>query len=191
MDFPERVSTEVDKLAVTAHAAGSAANLFGAGHAEAHMRRNGDDLDLAASFADAAIDPTLTRGAQLPPLAGAADLTITGGVNLVRFGNGSLRGHSGTIRTLDLSSDPETGLSLSGPFSVSDDGLLDADMKVTIRNPKVLADQLAQAFPANADQIRSSFSGLAVLGNNPSLPLKIKSGKATLGFIPLGVIPPL
>ena len=191
MDFPERVSTEVNKLAVTAHAAGSAASLFGAGHAEAHMRRNGDDLDLAASFADAAIDPMLTRGAQLPPLAGTADLTIAGGVNLVRSGDGSLRSHSGIIRTLELSSDPQTGLSVSGPFSVSNDGLLDADLKVTIHNPRALAEHLARAFPAKADQIRSSFGGLAALGNNPSLPLNIKSGKATLGFIPLGVIPPL
>src|SRR5262249_40349342 len=130
-------------------------------------------------------------GAQLPPLAGVADLTVAGGVNLVRSGNNSLRGHSGTIRTLDLSSDPQTGLSLSGPFSVSNEGLLDAELKVTIRNPKALAEQLAQAFPSNANQIRSSFDGLAVLGNNPTLPLKVKAGKATLGFIRLGVIPPL
>jgi hypothetical protein len=190
-DFPERVSTEIDKLAVRAAAGGSAANLFGATHAEVHMRRNAGDLDLAASITDAAIDPTLTQGVRLPPFASAADLTIAGGVNLVLSGENSLRGHSGTIRTFDLSADPQTGLSLSGPFSVGNDGLLDADLKVTIRNPKALAEHFAQAFPSNADQIRSSFGGLAILGSNPSLPLKVKGGKATLGFIPLGTIPPL
>ena len=33
--------------------------------------------------------------------------------------------------------------------------------------------------------------GLVALGDNPSLPLKIKQGGARLGFIPLGDIPPL
>ena len=35
---------------------------------------------------------------------------------------------------------------------------------------------LAKAFPASADQIRQSFAGLAMLGDNPTLPLKISKG---------------
>ena len=42
-----------------------------------------------------------------------------------------------------------------------------------------------------ADQIRTSFAGLAVMGDNPTLPLKISKGRAMLGFIPLGNVPPL
>ena len=30
-----------------------------------------------------------------------------------------------------------------------------------------------------------------MLGDNPTLPLKISKGRATLGFIPLGKLPPL
>ena len=40
--------------------------------AEAHMRKSGDDLDLAASFTDADIDPKLLNGGELPPLQGAS-----------------------------------------------------------------------------------------------------------------------
>ena len=54
-----------------------------------------------------------------------------------------------------------------------------------------LAEQLATAFPANADRIRMSFMGLAALGDNPSMPLKVRGGKARLGFVPLPDIPPL
>jgi hypothetical protein len=191
-DFPERLSVEADGLAAGARVGDAAAtSLLNVGHAEGHMRRNGADLDLAASFAGARLDPTLTNGATLPPLAGEADLTLDNGIDLVRFGGGSLRGRSGTIRKLTLSTGEATGLSIMGSFSVSDDGLLDADFTVGIRNPKALAIQLAEAFPAQADQIRTSFAGLAALGDNPSLPLKIARGKAKLGFIPLGDIPPL
>ena len=66
------------------------------------MRKADADLDLAGNFTDADIDPKLLNGGDLPPLKGAADLTIKDGVNLVRSGGRSLRGHSGTIRTLTL-----------------------------------------------------------------------------------------
>jgi hypothetical protein len=188
-DFPEQLSAEVVKLSAAAEAIGPGA-LATIGQAEAHMRRSGDDLDLAASFDAADIDPKLLGGADLPPFEGAADLTIKDGVNLARFG-GSLRGHSGTIRTLSISSGGTAGLSIAGPFSVDADGLVDAELKVSIRDPKALSALLAKAFPANAAQIEASLSGLAALGDNPSLPLRISKGRAKLGFIPLGEIPPL
>jgi hypothetical protein len=190
-DFPERVSAETDGLAVEAEGGGAKASLLSLGHGEAHMRKNGADLDLAANFSDAALDARITQGAKLPPLAAQADLTIKDGVDWVRFGGGSLRGRSGTVRTLALSTGENTGLALSGSFAVGEDGLLDADLTVTVRSPKQLAEQLAAAFPANADQIRTSFMGLAAMGDNPSMPLKVTRGKARLGFVPLPDIPPL
>lgn len=190
-DFPERVSAETDRLAVETEGGGTKAGLLSLGHGEVHMRTNGADLDLAASFADAAFDPRVTQGAKLPPLAAEADLTVRDGVDWARSGAGSLRGRSGTVRTLALSTGENTGLALSGSFAVGEDGLLDADLTVTVRSPKELAAQLAEAFPANADQIRTSFMGLAAMGDNPSMPLKVTRGKARLGFIPLPDIPPL
>jgi hypothetical protein len=68
---------------------------------------------------------------------------------------------------------------------------VDADLTVTIRDPKALSAILTKAFPAMADQIRTSFAGLAVMGDNPTLPLRISKGRAMLGFIPLGSVPPL
>ena len=155
MDFPELVSVEVKSLTADANLdASPATRLVSAGAAEAHMRKSGDDLDLAASFTDADIDPKLLNGGDLPPLQGEADLTIKDGVNLVRFGDGSLRGHSGTIRTLAVSSSEKAGLSLAGPFSVAADGLVDADLTVTIRDPKALVGDAGPGVPRSgrADQ---------------------------------------
>jgi hypothetical protein len=191
MDFPDRVSIEAKGLTAAANPDAAAATLFSIGSAKAEMLKADADLDLAGNFVDADIDPKLLNGGELPPLKGEADLTIKDGVNLVRSGGRSLRGHSGTIRTLSISSGDVAGLSLTGPFSVAADGLVDADLTVTIRDPKALSALLAKAFPAAAGQIRSSFAGLAALGDNPALPLKVSHGRATLGFIPLGKLPPL
>lgn len=189
MDSPERVSVEADGLAVSGGT--GAASLLNVGHAEGHMRKNGTDLDLAASFAEARLAPVLTKGITLPLLGGEADLTIKDGADIRQLDKESLRGRSGTIRTLMLSTGEGTGLSVSGPFVFSTVGVLDADFTVTVRNPKALAAQLIEIFPDKASQINASFMGLATLGDNPTLPLKVSGGKAKLGFIPLGDIPPL
>jgi hypothetical protein len=188
-DFPEQADAVVETLAAGKRSQGSTASLLTLGHGEAHMRQDGADLDLAASFDGAAIDPQLTKGAVLPPLRGEANLTINNGVAWARAGAKDLRGRSGTIRTLQLFTGDTTGMAVTGTFAVGADGLLEADLKVTVNNPKALGEQLAAASPQNADRLRTAMSGLAMMGDNPSLPLKVSRGKAKLGFIPLPDIP--
>ena len=185
---PERISLEGTTLKASM-ASGEPLATIGA--FEAHMRPNGQDLDLAGSVAGLSIDQSLLDGRKLPSLSSQSDLTVKNGVKLVGAGVQDLRGQSGTIRTLMVSTGPETGLLVSGPFSIAKDGLLDADLTVTVRDPKGLSTVLAEAFPESRERIVSSFSGLAALGGAPTLPLKVVKGKASLGFIPLGEIPPL
>ena len=160
--------------------------------AEAHMRKSGDDLDLAASFTDADIDPKLLNGGDLPPIQGEADLTIKDGVNLVRFGDRSLRGHSGMIRTLARL------LGRNGrPFARR--AVFGRRRRPGRRRPHgddprpegACRRCWPRRFPSAAAQIRTSFAGLAAMGDNPTLPLKVSKGRAMLGFIPLGNLPPL
>ena len=186
--LPERVSLEGTALKAET---GSGAPLATVAAFQAHMRPNGADLDLAGGFDGLTLDRALVDGRRLPILSGQSDLTITDGVALVESRPESLRGQSGTIRMLALSAGPNTGIVVSGPFSIGQDGLLDAELKVTIRDPDGLSSVLADAFPENRDQIANGFSGLAMLGKEPTLPLKITKGRASLGFIPLGDIPPL
>jgi hypothetical protein len=189
-DFPKTLDAAIDKL-TAAGGQGGAGGLLKADHGEAHIRQEGADLVLTAGVAGAAFDPALTNGAVLPPLAADVDLTIKEGVAWARAGAKSLRGQSGRIRTLALSTGETTGLDVAGAFSVGADGLVDADLTVTVRDPKALGEQLAKAFPKNADQFRAAMAGLAAMGNNASLPLKISRGEARLGFLPVGKIPPL
>ena len=185
---PERLSVET--RALTAKLSGGAP-LASVASFEAHMRPNGGDLDLAARFEGLRLDRAAAEGRELPVLSGHADISVIGGVGLAESGAESLRGQSGTIRMLALSTGPDTGLTLSGPFSIGLDGLLDADLTLTVRDPQGLSATLAEAFPEARQRIAMSFSGLSALGPEPSLPLKVARGRATLGFIPLGDLPPL
>ena len=161
------------------------------GDLQAHMRPNGADLDLATSFEGLVIDPSRVSGRTLPPLSGQTDVTIENGVGLVGSGIETIRGQSGTIHEASLFSGPNTGLTISGPFSISEDGLIDAELKITIRDPNGLSVVFAAAFPENSDQIIAGVSALSFMGNAPSLPLTIKKGKANISFVKLGKIPPL
>jgi hypothetical protein len=190
--MPERISVEVEGLSgATDPDEGDPVSLFSAEAGEAHLRPNGADLDAAVSFTQVEIDPAAVAGKTLPVLDGAGDVTLKDGVRLVVSKTQSLRGQSGTIRNLNLSSGSDTGVALSGTFAVGTDGLLDANLTITVRDPQGVSEALAAAFPAAQKQITTGFAALSMLGNTPSLPLRISKGKAVLGFISLGRIPPL
>jgi hypothetical protein len=190
--LPQLVSVEAEGLSgQTDPEDGEPVMLFSATRIEGHLRPNGADLDWAGSFTGLQIDPATVGGRTLPVMSGSGDATLKNGVQLLETRATSLRGQSGMIRNLDLSSAANTGVLLSGTFSVGTDGLLDADLKITVRDPKGVSAALAAAFPEARDQITTGFSGLSMLGDTPTMPLKISKGRAVLGFIPLGKIPPL
>ena len=186
--LPERVSVEGAGLRVST---AGGAQLVSADTFEGHMRPNGADLDLAGRFAGLTLDPAAVKGRTVPPLAGEADISVTDGVALLGKDTRDLRGRAGTIRSLSLTLGPSGSLRLSGPFSISDDGLVDAKLMVSVQEPKALADSLAQIFPEEAGKINQGLVGLTFLGAQPTLPLTINKGAVALGFIPLGKIPPV
>jgi hypothetical protein len=189
--LPERVSVAADGLSgMTDPEDGDPVSLFSAGKAEMHLRPNGADVDWATNFTELEIDPAIVGGRTLPVLAGNGDATIKDGVALIRSGATGLRGRSAEIRNLDLSSG-DGGVSVNGPVSVGADGLIDASLTIKLRNPPAVSALLVGAFPEAKSRIESAMAGLALLGREPSLPLKIVRGKATLGFIPLGDVPPV
>jgi hypothetical protein len=156
------------------------------------MRPNGADLDLAARFAGLAFDPALVDGRNVPPLSGEADISLADGVKLLgEAAAHDLRGRSGVVRSLSLTLGPEGSLQVSGPFSISADGLIDATLRVSLVEPNSLAASLSQVFPEEANKIDQALVGLTFLGNQPSMPLRISKGMVSLGFIPLGKIPPV
>lgn len=185
--LPDRVSVEARAL----KAAGPDGQLFAAADMQGHMRPNEGDLDLAASMRGLTLAPTLMQGRTLPALNGSADATLSDGVAWALGGGKSMRGRAGIVRELKLGTGASASLTLSGPFSVNEDGLLSADWTLALTGAPEMAEVLATVFPERADAIRSAFSGLALLGDKPSIPLRIDEGEIKLAFVTLGEVPPL
>lgn len=186
--LPERVSLEGTALNVRT-AAGT--QLVAADSFEGHMRPNGVDVDLAGQFGGLTVAPTLAGGRSVPALSGDVDLTLKDGLKHMADGMRTLRGQSGLFRSLKLTLGATGSLSVTGPFAIDEAGLIDADLRVALTDPKALSKGMSQVFPEARRQIDQGFAGLAFLGGKPSLPLKISKGSASLGFIPLGTIPPI
>lgn len=188
---PERLSLEATNIAASHDGAlNGAAALGTAESGEFHMRRREGDLDLAWRFAGAR--PASGEGdatAALPPLDGFADIAVTQGA--VRDWREGLRGASGEIRQLEFSTADGASLAISGPASVRPDGLLDAQLQLTLRGGAELGRVLAAIFPEAADEIAMGFSALASLGEATTLPLNISAGRMRLGFFSIGDLPPL
>ncbi|TGT88585.1 MULTISPECIES: DUF2125 domain-containing protein [unclassified Mesorhizobium] len=190
--LPRRIALQAEGLSGQTDPADDTdpVELFSAGKASGQLQPNGADLDYVGSFGDLEIDPDAIGGRVLPALDASGDVTLKNGVALVGTQVKSLRGQRIEIRNLDLSSG--TGrVTVSGPLSVDAEGLVDADLMIRIKDPKAVASILAGAVPEQKNAIEQGFGALALLGSEPSMPLKVVKGKASLGFIPLGKIKPV
>ncbi|RUX08746.1 DUF2125 domain-containing protein [Mesorhizobium sp. M8A.F.Ca.ET.059.01.1.1] len=190
--LPRRIALQAEGLSGQTDPADDTdpVELFSAGKASGQLQPNGADIDYVGSFGDLEIDPDAIGGRVLPALDASGDVTLKNGVALVGTQVKSLRGQRIEIRNLDLSSG--TGrVTVSGPLSVDAEGLVDADLMIRIKDPKAVASILAGAVPEQKNAIEQGFGALALLGSEPSMPLKVVKGKASLGFIPLGKIKPV
>ena len=164
--------------------------LFSAGKAAGELSPNGQDIDYVGSFTDLEIDPVAIGGRVLPPLDGHGDATLKNGLLLLKTELTGLRGQALDIRKLDVSSG-KARITVSGPVSVDENGLIDAELTIKIKEPKAVAAILGAAIPEQKSQIEQGFAALSLLGNEPSMPLKVVKSRASLGFIPLGKIKPI
>ncbi len=86
-------------------------------------------------------------------------------------------------------------VSLTGPFSVNEDGLINADLKLTLVNAQSLAQAGQAVFPAQGGNIATVLFALSAMpkdeNGNPTMEIAIRKGKASAGFIPLGRLPAL
>jgi len=164
--------------------------LFSAGKAAGQLRPIGADINYTGSFGDLEINADAIGGRVLPAMDGSGELTLKNGVALIATPPKSLRGQSVDIASLVVSSGTAR-ITVSGPVSIDADGLIDASLTIKLKDPKAVAAILGGAIPEHKSEIEQGFAGIAMLGSEPSLPLKIVKSKASLGFIPLGKIKPL
>ena len=189
--LPERISSEARNVVLTLDDE-SRQPIARAESLQAHTRQNGSDLDIAVIAQALTIDPEFTNGSAMPALAGELLLTVDDGVSLARLNAPGLRGRSGTIENLSLKiAGGEAGLILKGPVRVAENGLLDAELRVTVSEPQRIAQLVGTILPEKRDEIAGITAGLANLGTAPTLPVNIRQGRVFVGFLPLGSIPPV
>lgn len=190
--MPKRVFLEGEDLAAQSDPEDESnpEQLFNLASLNAWLAPSGSNIECAGEFKGLELAPAATGGRTIPVLEGKGAATIVNGLTTIAARSNSFRGQAVEIKNLSLSSG-EASVALSGPASVDGDGLLDAQLKVMVTNPQALSEALQQAVPEHADEIRSGLGGLAVMGKEVSLPLNIAKGRAWLGPIPLGNLPPL
>jgi len=189
---PSRISLESTDVAATMTTLmdPTEKKVFSAAAIAAHVMPDGADLHYSGSFTGLAIDPAVVEGRTLPALDGNADIRLANGLALLKQPQGSLRGQSGEIRNLSLTSG-DGSIAISGPVSVDDQGLIDAALEIKLTNPPAISALLQQAVPEKASEIKSAFIGLGFLGPEPSIPFRIVKGKPMVLGFSLGEIKPL
>lgn len=166
-------------------------------HLEAHARRNGDDLDVALMIRNGTFQ--LPGGTPvIPPSSTTVDMTLAGKAKYLDMqgdrGEG-LYGSSGEIRRIAIDLGEGRILSANGPFSIGTDGLISGELRLDLEGIDAWRKTLAEAFPDDADNIKSGAKILKALFSgqqNGGVDLKIQNGVVILGgFIPIGVLPPI
>ena len=186
---PERVSVEATDLIIAGRS--DLTEMVRARSGQFHMRPNSGNLDVAFQVAGLTVDPGLLGDRTIPPLDAAADIDVAGGMAAVLDSRRSLRGQSATLRNLSLSTGEGASIRLSGPVSVGDTGLLNAELSIAVSNAAEIARVLGIIFPESEQQIASVATGLGALGNAASIPIRIVDGRIFLGIIPTGRIAPI
>ena len=160
-----------------------------------HIRQREQDADMAgsASLVSARFGPELEARSL------SYDLTLVGGADWLSGQDNApdtLRGSTVQIRDATLNLSDASALSVSGQVDVGTEGLLSGSLKVKIKGMAEISRVIAVFAPELADQIEGLGPVLSALdseaGDNAiTLPLTLRNGQASMGFIPLGKVPPL
>ncbi|WP_083507729.1 DUF2125 domain-containing protein [Aureimonas frigidaquae] len=178
---------------------GATAPLVQSQRLEVHARQNADDLDLALT--DIAVTATPPGVGPLPPFDLSADLSVAGGAEWLHgvLPGGrletALRGRSGSLRSLRLSLEGGGAAEISGPFQFSAEGLLTGTYEIALQNPQAIADLVSRILPPAGGIANAIAGGVGLVGRQVDgrtvIEVEVRDGRARLGFIPLGNIPPL
>ena len=162
-----------------------------------HLRQNGQDLDAALLLQNAR---TTAEGLPelLPPMTATVDVTLAGRAGLIdgTDPNGiALYGTQGEMRTLSADLGEGRVITVTGPFSIDEEGYLSGRLKLQVEQIDAWRNSLALAFPEIAPALQTVAGMLSALnggGQNASIDLTVNRGKVFAGgFIPLGEIPRL
>jgi hypothetical protein len=192
--LPARVSVDVKAPEISGFPAG-----ISAADVQVHFRKGPENkLDFAVSgidikagaapVAQIAIDASLSGTSRIEAALAA------GGGNLDQALRTALRGSEGEIRALQLqfAGATENTLNVSGPFTIGNDGFLTGEIRISVTDGAAFASALTVFTSALGVDVTPMTNILASTGAaKTDITITIKNGAASIGFIPLGQLPPL
>ncbi len=191
MPLPERLSIVASTIVADVDTPGAGVTgLFEAQEVQLHLRPDEADLDTGLRFSELQAGPFLA-GLDLPPISGVGDIGIVDGLRRIETRDFALPGTQLDIRRLELSIEDGGTLTARGPLTIGEDGLIDANLELRSSDAAAFLAVLAGSLPEIRPQLVALGAGLGALGPGQPLPLTIRDGVATFGFIELGRIPPL
>jgi hypothetical protein len=195
--LPKQIDVEARDFTLSASLL-DAAPLVKAANAQTHFRTVEKDVDIASSAEGLSLNPRITGNRDVPPFNFETNVRLNDGAKFLDTSANTLgeflRGQSGTINTIGLKFVEGGGLSVSGPLSVDEAGLLSGDLSVTFTEAEKLGLTVQKISPEIAVYLTPSLSAAASAakpGENPKIEVTIRKGKAAIGIFPLGNIPPL
>ena len=175
-------------------------NTLTARQLELHARDAGEN-NLEAAFGALRLDVGSLLGTAIDPVTLTLELTAADLFDKVRHGPRLLQhikefGAAGTLTALNV--EPENGgkLTIMGPWSLSNQGLITAELAIQLENPQKLLAFLQQILPDQTDQIAQIELALKAIGstkpgNVQTIRLNIRENNISMGLIPLGNFPPI
>ena len=166
-------------------------------HTSLHPQGTGSDVSLTAR--DVAL-PTLEVPGTLKLTAALEDGGFAARADAASFVRRlAQEGTSGRLTEFQLSAGGAE-LRITGPFAVDSRGELSGSFKVALVDPQRLTDLLARGLGINlplpsSDSLAGLLSGFGspAVDGRPALtlPVEVRRGKMTMGFVPLGRLPRL
>ncbi|YBV96093.1 DUF2125 domain-containing protein [Phyllobacteriaceae bacterium JZ32] len=197
---PSRISTTAKGLRIGVRTQATSATPL-AEIADLQFEANGfsGPMQAVLAFNGLKLSEAAVGDMPVPPLSGSADVQFSDAAALYQPRPGAieerLRGQSGEIRKATLALPSGGALTLSGPFSVDEEGVIDGSFRVSLTNPSALAEAARTIFPDQERNIATVLFALSAMPKDengaPTLTVNVKRGKATAGFIPLGTLPAL
>lgn len=195
LEYLERSSAESTAMRATVTRSGAPTVDITAASSEMHVRRNGEDLDYAAIARDVRV-AVQDKDLALPPFSASVDLTVANRADLLNYrgADANIRGMNGELRRVALDLGEGRIITLSGPISVGDDGLLNGKLRVELEGISGLAESLKTVLPDAASEIDTGANLLSALfggDQKGATDIRIRNGVVTLGLFPVAEIPPL
>ena len=162
-----------------------------------HVRENENNVDIAASGVNIALENAITRS---PIHIDDINffITVHDNVEILKYDrardSSMLYGSDMTLHDLTIKGKQNAAVTASGPLSVSDQGIISGDVAITLTNIANLKSTITEVNPALSANFSNIINILSALSpsENPDeiqINVKIRNGMVQAGIIPLGRIP--